>query len=106
MNKPITAKSSNSHPQTPATNKAFSSKSNQGIIAAQKPQMSRPAQLPPALKTAVPSKTSTPWTVKAASRIYRTEAQQNNGQVPKGALGAKAMSAATKGASHFKSQKK
>lgn len=47
-----------------------------------------------------------PWTVEAASRIYRTTAQKNNGQVPKGSLGAKAMSAATKGASHLKSREK
>lgn len=106
MNKPTAVKSSNSAPRPPATKKAFSSKPNQGIIALQQREAPKSPQSAPSAKSTVPNRTSTPWTVEAASRIYRTTAQKNNGQVPKGSLGAKAMSAATKGASHLKSREK
>jgi hypothetical protein len=51
-------------------------------------------------------KRSTPWTVEAAGRVYRTTALENGGQVPKGSFAAKAMSKATKGAPPPKSQAK
>lgn len=59
------------------------------------PKAARPA---PAAKQSVTAKRSTPWTVEAASRIYRTSALENGGQVSKGSFAAKAMSKATKGA--------
>jgi hypothetical protein len=106
MTKSATAKNGPPFRHRPAISKTPSPKTTQGIIATQKPQSSTPSQLAPSAKSTIPNRTSTPWTVKAASRIYRTEAQRNNGQVPKGSFGAKAMSAATKGASHLKSPKK
>ena len=56
------------------------------------------AQPAPAAKQPVTARRSTPWTVEAASRIYRTSALENGGQVPKGSFAAEAMSKATKGA--------
>lgn len=53
----------------------------------------------PAAKQPVAQKRSTPWTVEAASRVYRTSALENGGQVPKGSFAAQAMSKATKGTS-------
>lgn len=106
MNKPTAAKSSNSTPPPPATKMALSSKPKQGIIALQQRQAPKSPQLAPSTKNTVSNKTTTLWTVEAASRIYRTEAKKNNGQVPQGSLGAKAMSAATKGVPSIKSQLK
>ena len=64
------------------------------------PRSAPKAQQPaPAVKQPVAPNRSTPWTVEAASRVYRTSALENNGQVPKGSLAAKAMSKATKGTS-------
>jgi len=71
--------------------------------AAAAPKASQPA---PAAKPAVAAKRSTPWTVEAASRVYRSSALENGGQVPKGSFAADAMSKATKGAPPPKSRTK
>jgi hypothetical protein len=60
----------------------------------------------PAVKHAVAPKRSTPWTVEAASRVYRTSALENGGQVPNGSFAAEAMSKATKGTSPSKASTK
>lgn len=107
MNKPTAAKSSNSAPRPPAKKRPLLPQSKDEMITLQQRHASQKAsQLAPSAKNAMPTKTSTPWTVEAASRIYRTEVQRNNGQVPKGSLGAKAMSAATKTALHLKPREK
>jgi len=67
------------------------------------PKASQPA---PAAKQAVAAKRSTPWTVEAASRVYRSSALENGGQVPEGSFAAGAMSRATKGAPPPKSRTK
>jgi hypothetical protein len=67
---------------------------------------SQPAQPMPAAKQPVVARRSTPWTVEAARRDYRTSATENGGQVPKGSLAAQAMSKATKGAPPPKSRSK
>jgi hypothetical protein len=69
------------------------------------PRSAPKAQQPaPAVKQPVAPKRSTPWTVEAASRVYRTSAMENGGQVPKGSFAAEAMSKATKGTSPSKAR--
>ena len=69
------------------------------------PRSTPKAQQPaPAAKQSVVQKRSTPWTVEAASRVYRTSAMESGGQVPKGSLAAEAMSKATNGTSPSKAR--
>jgi hypothetical protein len=68
------------------------------------PKATQLAQPAPAAKQAVVARPSTPWTVEAASRVYRNSALENGGKVPKGSFAAQAMSKATKGAPPPKSR--
>jgi hypothetical protein len=68
------------------------------------PKAAQPAHPAPAAKQPVAARCSTPWTVEAASRVYRTSTMGNGGQVPKGSLAAQAMSKATKDAPPPKSR--
>lgn len=62
------------------------------------PKAVQPVQPASAAKQPGAAKRSTPWTVEAASRVYRTSSIENGGQVPKASFAAEAMSKATKGA--------
>jgi hypothetical protein len=66
----------------------------------------RAASLQKAVNPIAPAARKTPWTVEAASRIYKGTAQDNGGQVKKGTFPAVAMSQAMKAASPGKNRLK
>jgi hypothetical protein len=62
------------------------------------PKAAQPPQPVAAAKQPVAARRSTPWTVEAASRVYRASTVENGGKIPKESFAAQAMSNATKGA--------
>ncbi|MNK19462.1 hypothetical protein D3C87_376830 [compost metagenome] len=97
--KPTAGKSNRTKP-SPQTKPVIT----QGTHIAATQSAPKALQPTPAAKQPVVQKRSTPWTVEAASRVYRTSAKENGGQVPKGSLAAEAMSRATKGTTPSKAR--
>ena len=97
--KPIASKNSRTNPSQQAKPVVAQGTHTPALRSAPKAQ--QPA---PAVKQPVAPKRSTPWTVEAASRVYRASGLENGGQVPKGSLAAEAMSKATKSTSPSKAR--
>jgi len=105
--KPSTGKSNTSTPhQAPkaAATPSVAVRPVAKLVLRPPPKAAQQAQPVPPTKQPVATKRSTPWTVEAASRVYRTDSVKNGGQVSKGSFAAEAMSKATKGAPPPKSR--